>query len=201
MRFLTFMGFLRGGCVAWLGSGPARGLVGLSACVASSTPGLFAAIWATANRPAAPPHATSPSSGARAFGRFPPCALTGRWRCARAQAPFAVAHAVANRPGVDAAVSADQPLRPRGGPENAHVATGLARGQRTKCVESKNLRPTRRPAEATRCSAQPPAPAPPTVPRETPTRRPAAQPARPPGVCPSSPSTPRPASRLTTTRR
>ncbi len=54
------------------------------------------------------------------------------------------------------------------------------------------LRPTRK-AEAKRCTAQPPSPAPSTVPRETPTRQGTTLPTRRQGVCPSSPSIPRPA--------
>lgn len=87
-----------------------------------------------------------------------------------------------------------RPARERG-PENAHIANGLARGQRAKYTELK-----RHQAAARQCTARPPTPEQPTVPRETPTHRPAAPPARPTGVCPSSPSTTPRVSALSATR-
>lgn len=174
----------------WLGSGPARGLVGLNACVASSTMRWPACSVATANRPAAHPHATAPSGETHERRRWHACAFSqgvghGRGRRPHSRLPthWRTSTELTKR------LRAHRQLRPRGGPEPAPMANALARGQRAKRNELK-----RPPVEATRCTAPHPTRAPSTVPRETPTHRKPEQPTHPPGVCPSSPSTPPPTS-------
>lgn len=171
----------------WLGSGPARGREGRCVCVASSTPDLFAHSVATANRPAAHPHTTAPSTKPRkTTGGLPRMTLTGRWRCARAKAPFALAPEQACSSGVDEVHQENSPGRPRArAGKRARRHRPGARSQRETGLKSKQQ------AAARQCTARHPDPAPSTVPRETPTHPWAAPPARPPGACPSSPSTPR----------
>ena len=132
-------------------------------------------------------HNPLPKECRHTTGGAPPSALTGRWRCARAQAPFAVAPEQACSGGIDEVPQENRPGRPRArAGERARRHRPGARSQREK-----GLKPKWPPA-ARQCTARHPAPARPTVPRETPTHQPAAPPIRPPGACPSSPSTPRP---------
>lgn len=198
---------VRGGCVVWLGSGLARGLVDLNACVASSTPNRHTRSEATANRPAAHPHATAPPHHQRhAAGGAPTLRLTGRWRYARAQALFA-----AQAPPSGRATEPALPGRRRGPPQGEAAKRRRGRfeclGRRTRMspmtwreVSARNGFKPKQQAAARQCTARHPSPAPPVVPRETPTRPPGAPPAHPKGACPSSPSTPPPASAPHATR-
>ena len=184
----------RGGCVAWLGSGPLAGVrIWAHLPLRQRRPGTPAQwqpriVPPPLHTPHPPPVAQGLSVRTlRCFsqdsgdvrGRRPHSRLPARWQTGT------VLTKGSQRTGPSA--------RERG-PENAHVATVLARGQQEKRSELSQQ------AGARQCTAQPPTPEPPTVPRETPTRRPARQPVRLRDVCPSSPSTPPPASRQTTTR-
>ena len=173
----------------------------------ASRPVLRTRAVATANRACAlPPKPTTSSSkrvvqeASRGIQRSPHPPLTGRWWRARAQAPIRGCHKrrCASPALTKRGLRTDESARERG-PENAHDATGLVRGATSETRGREGLRP-KETDEARRCTAPHPAPAPPTVPRETPTPKQAAQRSRPPGVCPSSPSTPLRASRPMKTR-
>lgn len=167
----------------------ARGRPDLHATLASSTLGWDACSGATAHRLAAHPHATAPSTKRRGTtGSAPTVVLTGRWRCARAQAPFAVAPEAPSDIGVDKVVLMNRSGRPR-----ARAGERARRHWPGARLPSETVRELRQQAATRQCTARHRAPAPPTVPRETLTHRSAAPPARLQDACPSSPSTPPPA--------
>jgi len=83
--------------------------------------------------------------------------------------------------------------RPRAGPENSRHAHPLTQGTRVKSTPTDINQPKPQPA-STPNTAPRPTLAPPKVPRETHPRPSPKPPALQPGACPSSPSTPPPAS-------
>lgn len=134
----------------------------------------------------------SPSSGAMVFVQNNTRALlTGRLRCARAQRALSKTCRGTGFAGPQAWVPhRGKPRSGTGGDSNTWAGERACRhrpGARSQ--RETELKPTKQ-AEATRCTAQHPAPERPTVPRETPTPQRARRPAHPQDVCPSSPSTP-----------
>ncbi len=159
----------------------------------ASRPVLHTRSVATTNRACALPPKPTTSSDRRVAqeaskGRPQP-PLTGRWWPCAGAGPIRGRHKRRRASPVltKRRQRTNQSARERG-PENAHDATGLTRGATSETRGREGLRP-KETDEATRCNAPHPAPAPPTVPRETPPPRRATQRSLQKGVFPSSPST------------
>lgn len=160
-----------GGCP---GSGPRAGV-----CSGQPTPlrqhrDRRAPSVATANRLAARTPTPSTAEAALANHRWRAnFELSGLWRCARAQALFAVATEGASNNGLDETALAPQ-----------SDAREWAGERACRHRHSARSRHQINPHASKQCTAQHPAPAPPTVPRETLSHRQAAQRSHHRGVCP-----------------
>lgn len=208
LRLFALMCCFRGGCVAWLGSGLARGRAGLGASALASTP------------PQDRPLCGNRESSRRPSTRHIPLQWRKGIRSERSGASHRTVAMCAGAGPIRGGPRISKPDEPRnrlcravgsvprrgkprsgaGGDSNAWAGERACRHRPGARSQSETeLNPTRQ-DEATRCTVQPPTPEPPTVPRETPTPRVTRQPAHPQGVCPSSPSTPRPVSAPDATR-